>query len=115
MHYLVNKPLGRFSDYYGEFSEAALTNFSYSSNKQFFSIEQRLILKSYGPQLFIYPKAVRAYQKSINNGFATIVLPPANFEVACFAVFAINGMVLNVVFNWRVNERIVERILASLE
>lgn len=101
------------STYYGDFSDGALTRWQYGAGNDFFVLEQRRILRSDTPEMFIYPSEIRAYQKTINGGIATIVLPPPDVSVS-FATWAAEDTVIDAFFFWAVDEASIERILGSL-
>jgi len=106
--------IDKFATYYGEFSEGICVKYQFGDDAdQYFVVEQHNILNSGTPEMFIYPPNVVAYQKNINGGFATIVLPPPELSIS-FAQLVIDDMLIKVFFSWQVDPQTAEEILNSL-
>lgn len=104
-----------FNDYYGEFSDGIGAVYQLGENKEmYFVIHQYRIMNSDEPEIFNYPEYINAYQKSINNGFATIVLIPREWAMP-FIEWVSKDMLVKIFFSWSVEEVTVETIINSLK
>lgn len=105
--------VGARADYYGDFTPGAASTWEYRSRSKVVHLEQRRILRSFGPKYFVYGPEIEAYQTEVAEGLATIVLPRGG-DTLCFAIWAKEDSVADVTFSWPVKGPVVEEFLASL-
>lgn len=98
--------------YFGELSEGSYTHVKY--NDKSLSLIQRRIIEAHSSMLFIYPEAVLAYNKKINNWNATIVIPPIDLNFASFAILISGDIYLDITFMWKAKKSEIEEILSSI-
>lgn len=110
---LESGQVGARADYYGEFTPGAASTWEYRSRSKVLHLEQRRILRSFGPKYFVYGPEIEAYQTMVAGGLATIVLPRDD-DTLCFATWAKGDSVADVTFSWPVKGSVVEEFLASL-
>lgn len=107
-----------FTDYYGKFSDGIVARYKYGNDTDtFFVIDQYKIISSDTPEVFSYPESVRAYQKHLNNGEATIVLIPDGWLESAlpFVQWVVGDYMVLVLFYWAVDDITVESIINSLQ
>lgn len=115
---IATRWVGGFTSYYGKFSDGISARYQYGPNMDtYFTIMQWKIIDSNSPRIFNYPESVRAYQKYINNGQATIVIVPEEWlpSVISFAQWVVGDFMMLVDFDWGVEDSTVESVINSLQ
>lgn len=117
-HPVINNVLtgllpGELTTYFGDFSAGAQTVYSYESEDHVFQIVQRRVLRSNHPLMFIYGDSVSAWQTTINDGAATVVIP--SFDGAYrFVVWVSGEAFVWITFFWPALEDTMMEIVESL-
>jgi len=99
--------------YFGTLSEGVHSVYTYDSSDQALTLQQVRIIHSSYPMMFLYLDNVRAYQTSIREGTATVVIP-SWADAHPFVELVLDDMLITVVFFWAVSEQTMISIVESL-
>ncbi len=102
------------STYYGDFDTGGSVWYEFGTPNQVVVVTQRKILRSTEPMVFLYKSNVKAFQRRLGEGLATIVIPPDSIPVTPFAECVAGDLYITVHFLWRASESDIIRILQNL-